>query len=128
MIEGPALALQVHEVKSEPNQPFTTIELTAKLRRVPETTAQQSNPYGPEFNIFRTNPGQAQNQVEILDARGRTYPQWYTFNPQPSNEGLRLTLRLMPAEGLGPPTEIRYYEMSRAETEIRFELTDIPMP
>jgi hypothetical protein len=86
------------------------------------------NPYGPEFAIFRNNGGQGQNQIEFVDSQGRPYTQWYTFNPQPSPDGLRLTIRLMPGEGLGAPAELRYYELSRSETRIPFDLSDIAMP
>jgi hypothetical protein len=124
--EGPGLTLQVHDVRNEPGQPFTSIDMTVKVRRDGDNDVP--GPYGQEFMVFRNNPGQGQNQIEILDPQGRAYTQWFPFNNQPTNDGLRLTLRLMPAEGLGPPAQIRYYEMARAETEIRFDLNDIPMP
>jgi hypothetical protein len=121
------MTLQIHDVVNDPNQPFTTIELTVKMRR-DEDPNPAAGPFGPEFMAFRFNPGQPQNQVEILDAQGRAYSQWFPFSPQPGNDGLRIGLRLMPAEGVGPPARIRLYDVGRAETEVTFELHDIPMP
>lgn len=122
-------SIQVHEVKKDPNQPFSTIELTVKL-----TESDPQQPFRPGFAaemiMFRNHPGNPQNQVEIVDAQGRPFPQWFAFNAQPGQDGTRLTLRLMQTNpnALGDPAEIRFYEMARASTEVAFELTDIPMP
>jgi hypothetical protein len=126
--ESPAMTLQIHEIKTEPNQQFATIELTVKMRHDEATNNPNQGPFGQEFTAFRFNPGQSQNQVEIADAQGRLYMQWFPLNPQAGNDGLRMILRLMPSEGVGPPTEIRLYELGRAETEAIVELHDIPMP
>jgi hypothetical protein len=123
-IQNERLTLTIHEIKAE--QTFTTIELTAKVRR-DEAEGPQQGPIGPEFAVFNGG-GQAQKQVEIVDDQGRPYQQWFAYNAQPSNEGLRLTLRLTSTEGVGPPAEIRYYDLARAETTVNFELDDIPMP
>jgi hypothetical protein len=78
--------------------------------------------------VFRNNAGGGQNQFEIVDAQGRAYTQWISPNPQPGKEGLRMTLRLAETEGVGPPAELRYYNIARTETEVTFELSEIPMP
>jgi hypothetical protein len=39
-----------------------------------------------------------------------------------------MTLRLAETEGVGPPAELRYYDIARTETEVTFELSEIPMP
>ena len=63
-----------------------------------------------------------------MDAQGRLFTQWFPFNPQPGNDGLRMGLRLMPNEGIGPPAEIRLYDLGRAESEAVVELHDVPLP
>jgi hypothetical protein len=126
--ESPDMTVQVHEIKSEPNQQFTTIDLTVKSRREETSNTPNQGPFGQEFTAFRFNPGQSQNQVEITDAQGRLYTQWFPFNPQAGNDGLRMGLRLMPNDGVGPPAEIRLYDLGRAETEAIVDLHDIPMP
>lgn len=123
------VTITVHEVKRDPNQPFTTLEMTVKLAsRGAQQPFQQG--FAAELMTFRNHPGNPQNQVEIVDSQGRPYPQWFAFNAQPGNDGTRLTLRLMQLDqnALGPPAEIRFYEMARATTEVSFELTDVPMP
>lgn len=121
------IMIQIHDVRAELNQPTTFIDLTVRIH-----SDDSGNPNLINTNVeamaFRHHPGAPQNQVEIVDAQGRPYSQWFSPNPQPSNDGLRLTLRLMPAEGVGPPSEIRYYDIARAETEVTFEINDIPMP
>ncbi len=127
--QSPQLRLQIHEVKKDPNG-NTMIELTAKLTSDESVPPQlrQAQGFGAELIAFRHNPGNPQNPIEIVDAQGRAFPQWFASNAQPSPDGTRMMLRLMPAEGFGEPVEIRFYEMARASSEIPFELDDIPMP
>ena len=124
--EAPTMTIQIHEIKDDPNQPSTTIDLTVKMRK--QDGQLGPNQAGLEFAAFRFNPGQSQSQVEIVDNQGRLFTQWFSINPQPGNDGTRMGLRLMPNEGVGPPAEIRLYDMGRAESEAIFELHDIPMP
>jgi hypothetical protein len=119
--------IQVHSVKRDPNQPFTLIELTAKLTG-PAFENQARNNIGAEMLVFRSSTGGGPGQVEIVDAQGRSYPQWFPFTASSGPDGTRMSLRLMPAQEVGPPAEIRYHEMSRASTEVVFELHDVPMP
>ena len=126
--ESPDMIVQIHEIKNEPNQQFTTIELTVKMRRDDSANNPNQGQFGQEFMAFRANPGQSQNQVEIVDAQGKLFAQWFPINQQPGNDGLRMSVRLMPTEGVGAPAEIRLYELGRAETETQVELHDIPMP
>ncbi len=126
-LEVPGMTLQVHGIQPEPNQAQFSIDLTVKMTNTPADDAQRG-PFGAEFIAFRHAAGGAQNQIEITDSEGHFYPQWFTINPQPGTDGTRMTLRLMTAPNLGPPAQIRYYEISRAQTEIAFEIDDIPMP
>ena len=98
------------------------------MRRDDSANNPNQGQFGQEFMAFRANPGQSQNQVEIVDAQGKLFAQWFPINQQPGNDGLRMSVRLMPTEGVGAPAEIRLYELGRAETETQVELHDIPMP
>jgi hypothetical protein len=69
-----------------------------------------------------------QNQMEILDANDRPYPQWFPSSTRIDNDEARMTLMLMPNEGIGPPAKIRFYEMAHAATDVPFEFTDVTMP
>jgi hypothetical protein len=125
--QNPEATIQVHGVKRDPNQPFTLIELTVKLGGPAQEDPTRANA-GAEMLVFRSNNGGGPGQVEIYDAEGRPYPQWFPFTASSGPDGVRMTLRLMPAQDVGPPAEIRYYEMSRASTDVTFELRDVPMP
>jgi hypothetical protein len=125
--EDERIIVQIHDVRPDPNRRSTTIELTVRIR-----SDDSGNPnlgrQAPEALVFRNNAGGGQNQFEIVDAQGRAYTQWISPNPQPGKEGLRMTLRLAETEGVGPPAELRYYNIARTETEVTFELSEIPMP
>jgi hypothetical protein len=121
------ITVQVHDVRPDPNQPTTSIELTVRIRSE-EPSSPISGRHNLESMVFRNHPGGGQSQVEIVDAQGRAYTQWIIPNPQQGQDGLHMTLRLMQTEGVGPPTEIRYYDIAKTETEVTFELNDIPMP
>lgn len=123
------IRIQIQDVRKEPNG-HTSIELTAKLTPDDSFPPQfrQAAGLGAELMAFRNNVGNSQNPIEIVDAQGRAYPQWFPYSPQPGPDGTRMSLKLMPAEGIGEPVEIRFYEMARASSEIPFELDDIPMP
>jgi hypothetical protein len=125
--ENDRITIQVDDIVPDPRQPTTSIELTVRIR------TEETGNVGPgrqhlEAMVFRNHPGGGQSQVEIVDAQGRPYTQWMSQNPQPGRDGLRMSLRLIQTEGVGPPAELRYYDIARTETEVTFELSDIPMP
>ncbi len=75
------------------------------------------------------SPNMPQSQIEILDAQGRAYHQWYPSSSRVDAEAARMTITLMNNQGdLGPPAQLRFYDMNRATTEVQFEFHDIPMP
>ncbi len=125
-IENASIAITVHGVKQEPGQGFSLIDLTVKNKGEAEPSARVG--FGPEFMLFRHNPGNPQSQVELVNQEGRPLQNWFAIQPQPGNDGMRMTVRVMNNENLGPPTAIRYYDLSRATTDVTFELRDIPMP
>jgi hypothetical protein len=116
-----------HEVRPAPDGDGSTqIELSA---RPSPNAAPASDPNSLNMTgmMFRS-PQMAQNQVEILDARDRPYPQWLTTSMQVNNDEARMTLRLMANEQLGPPVRLRIYDLARANTDVSFSFEDIPMP
>lgn len=116
--------LSVHDVKAEANPGQSVIELTLKYHQSGGGAAGFG---GPEFMAFR-NLGSAQSQFEIVDATGRAYQHGFPAGAQPTNDGVKITLRLLHNDGVGPPAEIRYYEFSRANTDAEFDFRDVPMP
>jgi hypothetical protein len=121
------LQITIHEVRPAPDGDGSTqIELSA---RPSPNAAPASDPNSLNMTgmMFRS-PQMAQNQVEILDARDRPYPQWLTTSMQVNNDEARMTLRLMANEQLGPPVRLRIYDLARANTDVSFSFEDIPMP
>jgi hypothetical protein len=125
--QNESIRIEVHDVKQEPGQPFTLIDLTVKLLRRDEG-APQAGPLGQEFFAFRQNQANPQNQIEILDGQGHPYHQWFPMQNQAAADGMRMSLRLMPTDGVGAPAQIRYYDLSKTPTEIEVELKDVPLP
>ncbi len=126
--EEKGLILTIHDIRPEPMQNATLLDLTIRFRR-DDGDQQDTGPFGsPEFLAFRHNPGQPNNQVEFVDAEGRPLLQWFAMSQQPTNEGLQLSLRIVATDGVGAPAALRFYEMVKTETTISFELKEIPMP
>lgn len=125
LFENGSIAIKIHGVKQEQAQGFTLIDLTVKSKVEAEPNRVG---FGPEFMIFRHNPGNPQSQVELVDDQNRPLQQWFAIQPQPGNDGMRMTVRVMPSPNVGPPAAIRHYELSRTSTDVDFELRDIPMP
>jgi hypothetical protein len=121
------ISLVVHDVKSEPNLQRTTIELSLRPNAAPTDPSGIAGRFGPELMAFRS-PNMPQNQIEILDAQGRPYQQWFPSSTRVDNEEARMTLMLIANENLGPPAQLRYYDMVRASAEPTFEFTGVPMP
>jgi hypothetical protein len=121
------MSLVVHDIKPEPELRRTQIELS--VRHSTPATESPGGPgrFGPDALMLR-NGGIAQNQIEIYDSQGRLYPQMSPPFPRFDQDEPRLALTLMLIDNLGPPAQLKYYDMVRASSEAAFELTDIPMP
>jgi hypothetical protein len=115
--------LVIHDVRTEPAEPMATIDLT--LQSV--SAGNHSNQFGmpSEMAVLR-QPGQS--PIEILDAQDKLYPQWFPYNVQNTGGSLRVSLRLVRQDGIGPPARIRLYETARSQAEAAFEFTGIAMP
>ena len=114
------MTLEVQEVRVNPNRNQTSIQIAVRSHRNPggEADLLAAMP----TVMVRRNELQ-QQQIEVRDGQGKPIP-WYLSNDA---EGSRMTLTLTPHDQ-GAPTEIRYYSMVRAATEVSFEFTDVPLP
>ncbi len=72
-------------------------------------------------------PESPQQQLEVVDAEGRTVP-WFPSGSLHAGDETRLTLTLLPGGTAGVPASVRYHGIIRGEAEIPFEFRDIPMP
>jgi hypothetical protein len=115
------VSLTVHEVKTDqgPANQGPSIELSVRNNDQGDL-ARDGAPYRmPSLN---------QSQMEILDAKGHVFPQWYPTTTRLDQDELRVTIRLLPFEGVGAPSKIRYFDLVSASSEASFEFHDIAMP
>ncbi|MBX6313661.1 MAG: hypothetical protein IRY99_12195 [Isosphaeraceae bacterium] len=115
------LALTIHAVRAEANEPQVTVELSVRTGTDDGERASRplhSIPLVPEF---------LEQQIEVVDAHNRPY---VTFPQETAIQAgaLRITLMLAPGDGATAPAQLRYYGLTRAMTEVAFEFADIPMP
>jgi hypothetical protein len=113
-------SLRVLDIRTNPNTHQTSIEIA--LRANP--SSPEAEPVGAGLpTVAVRRPDTNQQQIEVLDAQGRAIP-WYHSNDA---EGSRMTLTLTPHDQ-GAASEIRYYSMVRAQSEVGFEFSDVPLP
>jgi hypothetical protein len=117
------VSLSIQDVRVNPNSNQTSIELAVRNEGAPGATAD--GPAGRLGNFTLHNQGVHQQQIEVLDEKGRAIP-WY--HSSFDSEGARMTLTLTPTGGAAAPAELRYYSLARAETDVQFEFTDVAMP
>lgn len=121
------VTLTVHDViQAAPNQQSTSIDISFHSNNLPDDDNGPAGRFGGA-SIF-SGMNSPQNQMEILDANDRPYPQWYPSKTRIDNDEARMTLVLMQTDGIGPPAKIRYYEMARATTDVPFEFNNVEMP
>jgi hypothetical protein len=121
------VSVQVQDIRPEPNLHGTAIDISIRPNAPAQDPSAVAGQFGPEMFAFRTQT-MPQAQIEIFDAQGRAYQQWFP-SPAPSeNEEVRMTLKMLPNDNVGPPAQIRFYDLVRAVSEATFEFTDIPMP
>ncbi|MDB5353370.1 MAG: hypothetical protein JWN86_4617 [Planctomycetota bacterium] len=119
------ISLTVHEIRTDPNFDQTTLEIT--VRSLDASSSPNGGMFGPEFMAIRA-PGSSQNQLEIADSQGRAFKTWNLMSQMQGPDGVRMTLRVASQDGTGPPSQLRYYEMARINTDAEFEFTDVDMP
>lgn len=122
---SPDWSLTIHEIKADPDQPRTTIEISARSNS-PADPSLGGRP-AMELAGLRSSHS-AQSQIEILDAQGRIYQQWFPSTSRIDANELRMTLMLLPSDDVGAPAQLRFYDMARAMTDATFEFHDVPMP
>ncbi len=113
-VQNEDVVITVHEVHVQPGHQPPTLDLT--IRQIGPETA------GLEGAILR--PDVHQQHLEILSAEGRPIP-WYQSSLD--TESGRLTVSLALSDPAIVPSELRYYSLIRANTEVPFAFTDIPM-
>jgi hypothetical protein len=114
----------VRDIRINPDSHQTSIELG--IRATGHPSEAFADPVAPGQPLVIHRPETHQQQIEVTDAQGRVIP-WYhsSFDA----EGSRFTLTLTPhAPVQATPTELRYYGLARASTEVVFEFFDVPMP
>lgn len=116
------VALTVHEIRPQAENHPASIEIT--VRTGPRAaSASPGSVVSGEFAMAR--PDSLQQQIEIADLNGRAIP-WYQTSFDP--EAGRITLTLTSPEQAPAPSEIRYYSLVRAATEVSFQFTNVPLP
>ena len=111
-----------HDTKPDPNGQGPMVEITLR--------SHGGGYFGNVRNDFANfqvanNP---QNQLELLDAQGRLLP-FYNRGSVGQPGDSRLTLGVFNnGVEVGPPAQIRYYDLTRAAAEATFEFHDVPMP
>jgi hypothetical protein len=114
--------LTILDVRINPANNQTSIDLAVRSGANPSPAFTAPGENGPDFMIHR--PDLHQQQIEVVDSQGRVIP-WY--HSSFDSEGARMTLTLTPHDQAAP-TELHYYGLARATTEVGFEFSDIPMP
>jgi hypothetical protein len=72
-------------------------------------------------------PETPQQQIEILDANGKTLP-WFPSGTFYRGEETRLSLTIVARGEPAVPAKIRYHGMIRASADVPFEFRNLPMP
>jgi hypothetical protein len=119
--ENSEFQLTVHDVRTLPDARHTLVEISVKTNG-PETP-QNADPEASSSAFERASHHQI--QIDVFDGNGRLIP-W--FQGITDTETSRIILTLTSPIQTAPPKELRYYSVARAEVEIPFEFSDIPMP
>jgi hypothetical protein len=107
----------IHDVRLLPNTRQTSIDVT--IRQLGDAAPVPAN------EVMYNRPDTHQQQVEVVDAQGRVVP-WYPS--MIDGESGRMTITLTSPEQVANATELRYYSLSRAATDVKFEFNDLPLP
>jgi hypothetical protein len=117
--------LAIHDVKALPNSRGSVVELTLT---VPDLSSPNKAPTWPtEARAGIRPPLQTTPQIDFVDAQGRVC-QSFAVAPHHLGDGSRKALQVQPAEGTGPPVEVRYYELAWTRAEVPFAFENLPMP
>ncbi len=115
------VVVTVHEVRgSTPNRP-PVIDLTVRPNTGTGTAATLGG-IGNDGGAGRHDVHQ--QHLEVIDGQGRTIP-WYQSSLDA--EAGRFSITLTSPEQAATATELRYYSLIRATTEVPFEFHDVRM-
>jgi hypothetical protein len=87
--------------------------------------AQPINPGNGEPLGYR--PDSFQQQIEILDAQGRSLS-WFPAVSFYDGDETRLTMTIVNRGASGGPATLRYHGLLKANADVAFEFRDIPIP
>lgn len=119
------VSITLHQVAGDANNQRSTIDIS--VHPLGNTAPDPGPNLGrPDFVGFRVS-NLAPTQVEVVDAQGKIIQSMPTPTRLQPDE-MRISVILMAPPGAAVPTQLRYYSLSRATTEVPFEFTDIPMP
>lgn len=121
---GDDVALVVHALRTDPNDPQLTLELTIRPPTTAESSPRRSRTNGSAASLA---PEFLEHQVEVEDRGGRPYV-IFPLEVRPQGESCRLTLLLAPTDGAAGPARLRFYGLTRTTTDLPFEFSDVPMP
>jgi hypothetical protein len=112
-------SVTVVAVRSDPNEPQSSIELTIRPRE-PEGTVGDLGPRrlmagGSEF---------FDKQIEVLDALGRPFLH-FPQDGGPVGDAFRVVLVLAPVDGVVKPATLRFYGLVRAPAEVDFDFANV---
>jgi hypothetical protein len=121
--ENADIRLTVHGITVAPNaHNNTVVELSVKSG---DRDPASDDGDAAGFIQVLQQPGPQRLQIEVIDTRGQLIP-WFQSAVEPETSQITLMLTNLPHSG--PPKELRYYTLTRANVTIPFEFTDIPMP
>ena len=119
--ENSDVQLTVHDVRPLPDSRHTLVELSVRTDHPEASSGSDPESYNSVFH--RANHQQL--QIDVVDAHDHAIP-W--FQSITDNESSHVTLTLNCPNPTAPPKELRYYLVNRADVEIPFEFSDVPMP
>ena len=113
------VAVTVEAVRSDPNEPQSTVELSIRPKvpgvSIGDALSAPIDLGGAEF---------LDKQVEILDAQGRPFLH-FPQDVVPIDGGYRVVLVLAPVDGGTRPATLRFHGLVRTSAEIPFDFKDV---
>ena len=117
------MSLSIQEVRPHANANQTQIDLVVRPQGGAEAATPVLGDGDAQFSLPRHDLHQ--QQIEVLDSKGQIIP-WYPTGYDA--EGARVTMTITPPDGMAVPTELRYYSLARAATEVQFDFADVMLP
>jgi hypothetical protein len=116
------VVLMVNDSRRARTNTTSLIELSIR----PMGQVPRAIPFG-EGEPFGYRPDTPQQQIEILDAEGKTLS-WFPSSTFYNGDETRLTLTIVGRGTTPVPATIRYHSLVRASIDVPFEFRQLPMP